>query len=110
MRGIEIYGELTYHSMGNLIGFEGFLNESAPFREEEHKAVYKTSQRYPDFGFTNKYLEKCDYPRFWSESGERATPETDSNLTKLTGCYDGDFDQVRITMKQGIGPWLTVLL
>lgn len=82
--------------MGNLIGFEGFLNATTPFRTEEHKAQWKGSQRYPDFNFGNSYNATCEYPRFWNESGGRVIPEFDPNITGLVGCYDSDFDQVRI--------------
>ena len=56
--------------MGDLIGFEGFLNATTPFRLEEHKVVWKSNRRYLDFGIGNNYKPKCDYPRFWLESGE----------------------------------------
>jgi alpha-1,3-glucan synthase len=82
--------------MGNLIGFEGFLNESAPFRQEEHKVVWKSERRYPDFNFGNTYNNTCDYPRFWNESGGRVTKDNDANVSKLVGCYNSEFDQVYI--------------
>ena len=77
--------------MGDLIGFEGFLNTSAPFRFEEYNAQWKSSRRYPDFDIGNGRIEECEYPQFWSEKGERIG----RNVTdKLVGCRDGDFDQV----------------
>lgn len=83
--------------MGNLLGFEGFLNATTPFRQAEHKVLYKGPKRYPDFNFGNNYLDTCEYPRFWNESGGRVIGEFDPNITKLVGCYDSDFDQVRIS-------------
>jgi alpha-1,3-glucan synthase len=73
--------------MSDLIGFEGFLNESTPFRTEEHKVVWKNDMRYPDFDIGNDYNETCPYPQFWYEDGTRINPEG------LTGCYNSDFDQ-----------------
>lgn len=77
--------------MGDLIGFEGFLNESTPFRAEEHKVLWKSSRRYLDFAPSNEYKESCDYPRFWNETGFPVEPEVGD---MFEGCYDGDFDQV----------------
>jgi alpha-1,3-glucan synthase len=73
--------------MSDLIGFEGYLNESTPFRTEEHKVMWKSSRRYLDFDISNEYNETCDYPQFWYEDGTRINPEG------LNGCYDSDFDQ-----------------
>jgi len=50
---------------------------------------YKGSRQYLDFRPNNeKYLEKCEYPRFYNEKGALVTPEE----TGLKGCYDSDFD------------------
>ncbi|KAK4154515.1 glycosyltransferase [Chaetomidium leptoderma] len=73
--------------MSDLIGFEGFLNDSTPFRTEEHKVMWKSWMRYPDFDISNEYNETCDYPQFWKEDGTRL------DLPELKGCYDSDFDQ-----------------
>lgn len=76
-----------FFSMGDLIGFEGYLNESTPFLEEEHKVLWKSDRRYLDFDIGNDYNETCDYPEFWYEDGKRIKPDT------LKGCYNSDFDQ-----------------
>jgi alpha-1,3-glucan synthase len=80
--------------MGDLIGFEGFLNKTAPFRPEEHKVQWKSSRQYMDFSFGNKYKDSCEYPKFWNESGLPVLKDSNENFTKLVGCYDSEFDQV----------------
>jgi alpha-1,3-glucan synthase len=79
--------------MGDLLGFEGYLNESTPFSLKEHKALWKSSRRYLDFDFGNDYLDKCEYPRFWLETGE---PVGKDVTERMVGCYDSEFDQVRL--------------
>ncbi len=80
--------------MGNLIGFEGFLNATAPFRPAEHKAQWKSDRHYVDFSFGNTYNTTCEYPRFWNESGLRVLKGDDATFSQLNGCYDSEFDQV----------------
>jgi alpha-1,3-glucan synthase len=67
--------------MGDLIGFEGYLNTTTPFTPNEHKAQWKSGIRYRDFDIKNDYKEECEYPRFWQETGYRIFPA-------LKGCYD----------------------
>lgn len=75
--------------MGDLIGFEGYLNTSTPFNKKEHNALWKGSRRYNDFSFGNDELPYCDYPRFYSDDGVEVL-----NLTnELVGCRDSEFDQ-----------------
>ena len=86
--------------MGDLIGFEGYLNESTPFEPQEHNALWKTDRQYLDFSIGNTKLSTCEYPRFWNESGGRVlqganTDDFSKNFDELKGCYDSDFDQVR---------------
>lgn len=88
------FTKTDYHSMGDLIGFEGFLNATAPFRPEEHKVQWKSSRQYTDFSFGNTYNQTCEYPRFWNESGQRVLKDSSDNFAKLVGCYDSEFDQV----------------
>lgn len=76
--------------MGDLIGFEGYLNTTTPFSLKEHKAEWKSSRRYVDFHFGNTYNTTCDYPRFWNETG---FPIDSYARRELSGCYDSDFDQ-----------------
>lgn len=77
--------------MGDLIGFNGFLNVSAPLNTHEYDYIWKTSRRYHDFQPGNEWLEECkwDYPRFWDDYG-RGLTKTSLN----TGCKDSEFDQV----------------
>lgn len=76
--------------MGDLIGFEGYLNTTTPFTLVEHHAQWKTSRRYHDFSYGNTYNKTCQYPRFWLETGyPLGTDSTD----EMNGCYDSDFDQ-----------------
>lgn len=75
--------------MGDLIGFEGYLNESTPFKKREHNALWKGERRYHDFSIGNEYIEKCDYPRFYDDDGMEVT----NISTTLVGCRDSEFDQ-----------------
>lgn len=88
-------------SMGDLIGFEGYLNKSTPFRTKEHKFLWKNSRRYLDFAPSNKYKKTCDYPQFWNETGYPVEQEVND---MFEGCYDGDFDQVRTRMMHRYSP------
>lgn len=75
-----------------MIGFEGYLNESTPFKPKEHKFLWKNSRRYLDFSPSNKYNDTCNFPKFWNETGYPVEQEVNE---MFKGCYDGDFDQVR---------------
>lgn len=88
-RGMYVILDNTFATMGDLLGFEGYLNTSTPFTPREHDALWKTDRRYHDFSQSNSKLESCDYPRFWGDDGRPVT-----NLTGyFTGCRDSDFDQ-----------------
>ena len=80
----------TMATMGDLIGFNGYLNTTTPFSVKEHQVQWKTDRRYMDFNFGNAYNETCAFPRFWNETG---FPIDDIVNTELQGCYDSDFDQ-----------------
>lgn len=91
--------------MADLIGFDGYLNESTPFLPEEHEVVWKTDRHYPDFAFGNTKTSTCVLPRFWDESGSQVKQGADTDkfsatfdkLSSESSCYDSDFDQVRHT-------------
>ena len=79
--------------MGDLIGFEGHMNDSAPFLPSEHSAAWKTSRKYHDFKIGDAYNQTCSFPRFWNETGYLVDKEVNA---MFSGCYDGEFDQVRL--------------
>lgn len=89
-RGMYVLFDNTFATMGDLMGFEGHLNISTPFNPKEHNVVWKSERRYHDFVQSNDYLEKCEYPRFWSSLGREVTNTTDY----FVGCRDSEFDQV----------------
>ena len=67
--------------MGNLVGFEGFLNDSTPFSLDEHKATWRGERQYSDFKWNNEYNNSCELPRFWGEDGFPVE-------VKGNGCYN----------------------
>ncbi|PSS03495.1 alpha amylase [Coniella lustricola] len=100
-RGMYVILDNTMATLGDLLGFEGYLNESAPFTVNEHKLEYKTTRRYLDFDFGNTYNDTCDYPTFWYETGELV----DFNSSdELVGCYNSDFDQYGDVEAFGVYP------
>ena len=91
----------TFATMGDLLGFEGYLNETAPFTLNEHKVEWKSARRYWDFEVTETYNDTCDYPRFWLETGY---PVGSDVTDQMKGCYGGDFDQYGDTEAFGVYP------
>lgn len=91
----------TMATMGDLIGFEDHLNETAEFNPGEYHALYKTDRQYHDFKFGNDYNNTCAYPRFWDETGE---PLAAANTSELKGCYNSDFDQYGDVEAFGVHP------
>ena len=91
-RGMYVLFDNTMSTLGDLIGFEGYLNVSTPLSFTEHDALWKTSRRYHDFSFNNDELDECDvpYPRFWDDFGE---PVTKNGTENLIGCRNSEFDQ-----------------
>jgi alpha-1,3-glucan synthase len=100
-RGMYIILDNTFATMGDLLGFNGFLNTTTPFTLKEHKVTWKSERRYLDFDVSDKYNATCNYPRFWNETGARI----DQNYTEaMVGCYDSDFDQYGDTEAFGVFP------
>lgn len=93
----------TVATMGDLIGFKGYLNVSAPFvPEHEHEALWKTSRRYMDWDIGTKYNTTCaGLPRFYWDNGTEAG---NAVYDTFGGCYDGDFDQYGDTEAFGVYP------
>ncbi|OGM41244.1 hypothetical protein ABOM_010113 [Aspergillus bombycis] len=89
-RDMYVLFDNTIATMGDLIGFEGYLNTTTPFSVKEHKALWKSERQYVDFRYDNEYNNTCEYPRFWNETGY----PVDKDVTdELVGCYNSDFDQ-----------------
>ncbi|KAJ5766305.1 uncharacterized protein N7511_003921 [Penicillium nucicola] len=91
-RGMYVMLDSTYGTMADLLGFEGFLNSTAPLNPLEYRTVWKEGQQYSDFRPSNQYKKECKYPTFYSEVGVPVGNET-AFLNELKGCYDSDFDQ-----------------
>ncbi|KAI9890686.1 MAG: Cell wall alpha-1,3-glucan synthase ags1 [Vezdaea aestivalis] len=89
-RGMYIVLDNTMATMGDLVGFEGFLNETTPFTTSEHRSLWKKDRRYHDFAISNDYNKTCEYPRFWLETGSRVGQDV---LDQLSGCYNSEVDQ-----------------
>ena len=87
--------------MSDLLGFEGHLNDSAPFTTDEYKVSYKSSRQYVDFSIGNDYNDTCAYPRLYSETG---LPVGSDVTSQLTGCFDSDFDQYGDIEAFGVHP------
>ncbi|OLL21883.1 Cell wall alpha-1,3-glucan synthase ags1 [Neolecta irregularis DAH-3] len=100
-RGMYFITDMTVATLGDLVGFQGYLNTSTPFSLNEHKAQWKTLKEYPDFHFNNEYNESCTYPDFWGDDGERVY---DSEISGRKGCYESDFDQYGDTEAFGVYP------
>ncbi|KAJ9131638.1 Cell wall alpha-1,3-glucan synthase mok13 [Pleurostoma richardsiae] len=100
-RGMYVVLDHTMSTMGDLIGFDGFLNASTPFDPKEYKVLYKTDRHYHDFDFGNEYNETCSYPRFWNETGKRID---DDDANQFKGCFNSDFDQYGDTEAFGVHP------
>ncbi|TAQ86379.1 hypothetical protein B7494_g5306 [Chlorociboria aeruginascens] len=77
--------------MGDLIGFQGYLNASTPFNWNEYDFAWKSDRRYHDFQPGNAMNSSCKYPRMWGEDGY----PVDSNITQhqMNGCKASEFDQ-----------------
>ncbi|KAJ5351246.1 hypothetical protein N7452_000220 [Penicillium brevicompactum] len=89
-RGIYVLLDNTFATMGDLIGFQGFLNQSAPINPNEYDFVWKYGRRYWDFQPGNEIETECpwDYPRFWDDDGTGLT-----TTTLGPGCRNSEFDQ-----------------
>ncbi|KAL8992258.1 MAG: hypothetical protein Q9169_007241 [Polycauliona sp. 2 TL-2023] len=116
-RGMYIIVDNLMATMGDLIGFEGYLNESTPLSYTEHNAVWKGPRRYHDFSFDNTERNECDYPRFWGDGQSYGFVKTHSQLIvpdgepvvgngtqNFKGCRNSDFDQYGDVAAFGLYP------
>ena len=87
--------------MGDLLGFEGYMNTTTPFQLNEHPVHYKSNRVYHDFEFGNNYNRTCQYPRFWLETGYPVGVDV---TDQMTGCYDSEFDQYGDVEAFGVFP------
>ena len=89
-RDMYIILDNTMGTMGDLVGFEGYLNESAPFNWHEYDYVWKTDRRYHDFQPGSAENLSCQYPPMYEETGLLIGTDVSS---KMDGCRESEFDQ-----------------
>ncbi|KAK5240648.1 hypothetical protein LTR16_010356, partial [Cryomyces antarcticus] len=79
-------------TMSDLIGFQGYLNSSAPWSFQEHNVLWKSGRHYHDFQPSNEWEEVCSYPypRFWDQGGHLIN---DNYTQAMVGCRDSEFNQ-----------------
>lgn len=94
----------THATMGDLIGFDGYMNTTTPFTLKEHEVQWKSDRRYHDFNFGNEYNDTCSYPRFWLETGLPADGIKDTFGNSAKGCFNSEFDQYGDTEAFGVFP------
>jgi alpha-1,3-glucan synthase len=80
--------------MGDLIGFDGYVNASAPFNWDEYDYIWKTDRRYHDFQPGNTRNYSCQYPPIWDQDGY---PIGEDIKEQMHGCRESEFDAVLCT-------------
>ncbi|KAH7926306.1 glycoside hydrolase family 13/glycosyltransferase family 5 protein [Leucogyrophana mollusca] len=103
-RGMYIMADFTVGTMADLLGFEGYLNVSAPFDINEYSSIYKNPSylpwnftEYADFSVINQRNDSCQLPVFWQDDGT-IQPVTSN------GCLESDFDQYGDMEAFGVHP------
>ncbi|KIY43381.1 glycoside hydrolase family 13 and glycosyltransferase family 5 protein [Fistulina hepatica ATCC 64428] len=103
-RGMYFMADFTVGTMSDLIGFEGYLNTSAPFSLDEYDAVWKKPNympwnftEYKDFDIHDDRNMSCKLPTMWEDDGTVVTVETN-------GCKASDFDQYGDMEAFGVHP------
>ncbi|KAF7294911.1 Modular protein with glycoside hydrolase family 13 and glycosyltransferase family 5 domains [Mycena indigotica] len=103
-RGMYLMADFTVGTMGDLIGFDGYLNTSTPFELAEHNAVWKNPKyvpwnftQYRDFNLVNTRNTSCVMPDFWNDDATRVVLETN-------GCLESDFDHYGDMEAFGVHP------
>ncbi|RAL03720.1 alpha-1,3-glucan synthase [Aspergillus ibericus CBS 121593] len=89
-RGMYVLFDNTFGTMGDLVGFQGYLNRSAPINPNEYDYVWKYDRRYWDFQPGNQIEAECpwEYPRFWDDDGTGLT-----TTTLGPSCRNSEIDQ-----------------
>ncbi|KAH0846408.1 hypothetical protein AYO21_07155 [Fonsecaea monophora] len=100
-RGMYVILDNTFATLGDLIGFDGYLNTTTPFTLSEHQVQWKSDRQYHDFHIGNNYNKTCQYPKFWLETG---FPVGEDVTSQMIGCYDSEFDQYGDTEAFGVFP------
>ncbi|KAK3317605.1 hypothetical protein B0T19DRAFT_469342 [Cercophora scortea] len=100
-RGMYVVLENTISTMGDLLGFDGYLNTTTPFSFTEHNTIWKSSRQYWDFHISEDMVDDCQYPRFWDEHGARVGSDVTSFMTS---CRASDFDQFGDVESFGVYP------
>jgi alpha-1,3-glucan synthase len=90
-RGMYAVMENTIGTMGDLLAFEGYENETTPFNPHEYDTLWKSSRRYLDFEVNNGVLEDCQYPVFYGDDGFPVNASIMSAFNHQ--CRQSDFDQ-----------------
>ncbi|KAG8962311.1 Cell wall alpha-1,3-glucan synthase ags1 [Tulasnella sp. 419] len=103
-RGMYLIVDFTVGTMGDFIGFVGFLNSSAPYRIQEYDTVWKHPKyapwgidEYQDFRISNERNQSCVMPVLWEDDGNIAHVPYD-------GCYASEFDQYGDMEAFGVHP------
>ncbi|OBZ75598.1 Cell wall alpha-1,3-glucan synthase mok13 [Grifola frondosa] len=104
-RGMYIMADFTVGTMADLVGFQGFLNESTPFSLNEYDGVWKDPEmapwgfnEYKDFQLDNTWNESCILPKFWGDDG------TVQDIGWTSGCRESDLDQYGDMEAFGVHP------
>ncbi|KAI0703620.1 glycoside hydrolase family 13 and glycosyltransferase family 5 protein [Cytidiella melzeri] len=104
-RGMYLMMDFTVGTMGDMVGFEGFLNTSAPFSLNEYNALWKKPrytpwgfEQYADFNIVNEWNSSCQLPTLWVDDGSQ------EKLDWPGGCMNSDFDQYGDMEAFGVHP------
>ena len=90
-RGMYVLLDNTMATLGDLLAFVGYENETTPFTFDEYDVTYKSDRVYHDFQPGTVVNESCVYPRIWGEDG---FPLTHTITDMMHGCKESEFDQV----------------
>ncbi|KAJ3541757.1 hypothetical protein NM688_g6042 [Phlebia brevispora] len=100
-----IMTDFTVGTMGDLLGFVGYLNTTAPFDLNEHDTVWKLPRYTPwnfstylDFNNDNTWNTSCQLPTLWWNNGTLEIPDWGG------GCMESEFDQYGDMEAFGVHP------